>query len=162
MIEEVLEGLEEPRRTSILKYHTEHLSKIDKVPAAIHNHQTWPGGYRDHIIQCFGLARNMYSILPVPFSFDSIIVVLYFHDIEKLFKDTPIDKDDYYDNVLPNTWNINFTSEERNALKYAHGEGDDYRPDKRVMNELAAFCHCVDTISARIYHSVKGIDDETY
>lgn len=42
-----------------------------------------------------------------------------------------------------------------NALEYVEGEREDYTPSKRVMNELGAFCHCCDIISARIWHD-KG------
>ena len=41
--------------------------------------------------------------------------------------------------------------EHKIALKYIHGEGDDYQKDKRVMTPLCAFCHCCDVISARIF-----------
>lgn len=38
-----------------------------------------------------------------------------------------------------------------NALTYVEGEKNDYHPSKRIMNPLAAFVHCCDTISARIW-----------
>ena len=38
---------------------------------------------------------------------------------------------------------------EINTLTYIDGESEDvYNPDRRVMNELASFCHAVDTLSA--------------
>ena len=40
-------------------------------------------------------------------------------------------------------------------LKYVHGEGDDYRKDRRVMSPLAALCHMADVGSARILFDVK-------
>ncbi len=36
-----------------------------------------------------------------------------------------------------------------NALTYVEGELKDYSSKRRVMNELAAFCHHIDNWSAR-------------
>jgi len=38
-----------------------------------------------------------------------------------------------------------------NALKYVHGEGNDYNPEVNVQGPLAAFVHCCDTFSARVW-----------
>lgn len=85
---------------------------------------------------------------------------MYFHDIEKIWKYTEgkvIDKEKWYDEILPSR-GIVFTNEERQALKYIHGEGADYSSQKRVMSPLATFCHIVDTASARIwYDQGKGL-----
>ena len=72
--------------------------------------------------------------------------------------DQSIDKDRYYKVDLPEKYNINFSKQEQNALKYIHGENKDYPPNERIMNELAAFCHSVDTISARIWYN-EGRDN---
>lgn len=44
---------------------------------------------------------------------------------------------------------VGIDSGQRNALTYVEGEINDYSSQKRVMNELAAFCHKVDVWSAR-------------
>ena len=47
---------------------------------------------------------------------------------------------------------IALTAQQHNALAYIHGEGETYRKDLRVAGELAAFCHCCDYLSARLWH----------
>jgi hypothetical protein len=44
------------------------------------------------------------------------------------------------------------TEAHRLGLKHVEGEGDDYQPGRRVMTELAAFCHTIDLMSARVWH----------
>ena len=152
-----LDLLNDARKEAIIKYHNKNLDLINKARGSSHNHQVWEGGYGDHIEECLKIAHNLFhslqAIRPLPFSLDSSIIVLYFHDIEKMYKYTSgvlIDKDKYYNVTLP-AHGIFFTEEERNALTYIHGEGADYSSEMRMMNSLAAFCHVVDTISSRIW-----------
>ncbi len=84
-------------------------------------------------------------------------MVLFLHDLEKPWKEDVdlkakgkraafrLAKIAEYDIVL--------TQEQLNALKYVEGEGNDYRKDKRIMNEMAAFCHLCDVTSARIWYN---------
>jgi hypothetical protein len=54
---------------------------------------------------------------------------------------------------LYDKYGFNFSKKQFNAFCYIHGEPDDeYDPYVRIMNPLAAFCHCCDVISARIWH----------
>lgn len=48
-------------------------------------------------------------------------------------------------------YEIELTEKIKNAIIYVEGEGIDYDPYERVQSDLAAFCHCCDTISARIW-----------
>ncbi len=146
------------RYESVSEYHNIHKHLIDSVVGSGHNHQNWEGGYRDHLLQCFEIADRLYSLADYTFELRSAVIVLYFHDIEKLWRNEKIDKEKYYTEVLPNKFNIIFTNDELNALKYIHGEGDEYRKDKRIMNELASFCHSCDVLSARCFHSIKKIN----
>ncbi|PIZ31985.1 MAG: hypothetical protein COY40_00410 [Alphaproteobacteria bacterium CG_4_10_14_0_8_um_filter_53_9] len=51
-------------------------------------------------------------------------------------------------------YNLSITGYERNALKYAHGEAaESHSKNERLMKELGAFLHMLDTESARIGHS---------
>lgn len=94
-----------------------------------------------------------------PFTLASALIVLYFHDVEKIWKYTTglpegFDKDRFYDEVLPREYNVAFSPEERNALHYVHGESDsEYSPTERKAGPLAALCHSADHISARMWHS---------
>lgn len=161
--EEILK-LNDLRITEVLKFHDEYLDLIMNSKGSSANHQNWQGGYADHIAHCFIICENLYksfiTLGQIDFELSSAKIVLYFHDIEKIWKYTQnitIDKEEWYDKVLPSR-GIVFTSEERHALKYIHGEGDDYSSEKRVMSPLAAFCHIVDTASARIFHDQgKGL-----
>ncbi len=158
MIIDYLVNIKDPRKDKIIKYHNKHIHLIEKAKGSSHNHQAWEGGYKDHILQCFELVEKLYLMLNetcvLPFTKDSAMIVMYFHDIEKIFKyvlGQDINKATYYNNILAEE-GIIFSDQEINALKYIHGEGEDYSSKKRTMNELAAFCHAVDTISARILY----------
>ena len=152
-----LNGLKDPRREAILNFHQEFQDKIYLAKGSSFNHQSWPGGYADHIADAFRICEVLCShlpgIRPVNINLDSALIVIYFHDLEKMWKYTDgtlVDKEEWYNKYLPER-GITFTEEELNALRYTHGEGDDYRKDARVMNELAAICHAADNLSARLW-----------
>ena len=156
---EYLKDLDDPRQGGVLQFHQDHLSLMQKAKGSENKHQVWEGGYLDHIQECFNIADAMYSALsrirPLPFKLAECFIVLYFHDIEKIWKYSTgevINKKHYYTATLPEVYGIVFSKAEENALRYIHGENEDYSKE-RVMNELAAFCHSVDTLSARMWHS---------
>ena len=179
------------RAAGILRFHDDHIDEILSARGSSGgNHQAWEGGLHDHLHHCFVLAQDLYKLLherigpilrfvdvppseytkysgpgPIPFSLESAIVVLYFHDIEKIFKygnrypQRFIEaKDAWYLGILPNKYGISFDEQEYNALKYAHGEGDDHRNDMRVASPLAGFVHSIDNLSARVLHKVRNFD----
>jgi hypothetical protein len=66
---------------------------------------------------------------------------------------TGFDKTKFLFETLAKDYGITFTPEEANALRYIHGEPEaEYNPDTRLMGPLAAFCHSIDTMSARMWH----------
>lgn len=141
-------------------FHMEHLELINASRGSNCKHQAWEGGYRDHLEQCMEIAEKICDFCP-EISLQSVFIVIYFHDIEKIWKYTiglpeNFDKNYWYNCILPDKYNINFTAEELNALKYIHGEGNDYSK-VRIMNELAAVCHSADVISARVFYGKKKI-----
>ena len=153
-----LSELNDPRWDEIIQFHYEFRDKILKAKGSSHNHQNWEGGYVDHITESIDIAYELLHALnkirPVNISYSSAAIVLYFHDIEKIWKYSTgehINKEDWYNKILPER-GIKFSPEELNALKYTHGEGNDYRKDARVMNELAAICHAADNLSARLWY----------
>lgn len=156
-----LQEIEDPRRGAILQFHENHKSEIEISWGSKSKHQAWSGGYLDHLAEIFRIAELMYKGFSeqraLPFCLSSAIVVLYFHDVEKIWKYTTgisncFDKYKYLFETLAVEYQIKFSSEEVNALKYIHGESEtDYNPDTRVMEPLAAFCHCADTLSARLW-----------
>lgn len=177
------------RAAGVLRFHDDHINEILSAKGSSGNHQAWIGGLHDHLLHCFVLAQDLYKLFherigpgphkgqivngildsrPIPFSLESAILVLYFHDIEKIFKYGGLperypkrlidSKDAWYLGVLPITYGIVFDDQEYNALKYAHGEGDDHRKDQRVATPLAGFIHAIDYLSARVLWQIKDFD----
>jgi len=166
--DDLLHLIDDERLPGVLRFHEEFRPLIEVSAGSAKKHQAWPGGYKDHIHQCFRLAFSLYERFKPHwnFSLGSALLVLYFHDLEKIWKYTVglpenFDKSFWYNDVLPNKYGIVFSSEELNALKYVHGEGDDYS-DERVMNELATLCHCADTLSARVFYDLRESELECY
>ena len=156
-----LEGLTDSRREGVLRFYDDHKELIHSSRGSKSKHQAWEGGYADHLAEIFRIADLNYqsysALRPLPFTFDSAIIVLKFHDAEKIWAYTvglPADfnKDTFYDRTLKEKYNIVFSEEERNALHYVHGESDkDYDPHVRKAGRLAAFCHVADHLSARLW-----------
>jgi len=158
---EFLEGLGDRRRDSVLQFHQDYRSAIAMARGSQSKHQAWPGGYLDHLGEIFRIAASLYHSLSqhrsLPFALDAAIVVLYFHDVEKIWKYSTglpdrFDKKTYLFETLHEQYNIQFSPAETNALTYIHGEPEaEYNPETRIMGPLAAFCHAADTLSARLW-----------
>ena len=117
------------------------------------------------------IALALYEMLaskrPLPFSLSSALLVLYLHDIEKPWKyqarleggieeapqfQAKAAQHSFREGKL-SEYGMILTSEEASAFRYVEGERDaDYSNRKRVMNELAGFCHACDVLSARLWH----------
>ncbi len=133
-------------------------------------HHARVGGLRHHLLQMATLYSILYSIFSLlvahrDYTISDGIVVIFLHDIEKLLKYTDQNDLDFYKGqyqsdprimlqgvvrefqipLLPKHWD---------ALKYIHGEGADYDPNRRVMSAFGALCHCADILSARIGHDL--------
>jgi len=157
-----LEQLDDPRKKKILAFHQAHQELMDIAQGSFAKHQAWLGGYQDHIAECFRIAEAMYlglqKIRQVPINLNSALVVLYFHDIEKMWKYSQglppdFDKQCFYRKELREIYGIELTTDELSALKYIHGEPqEEYNATTRLMSPLASFCHCVDTLSARMWY----------
>jgi len=118
-----------------------------------------------------------------PFCLSDALVVLFLHDLEKPFKQDPdvetligsynqfmekelADRTGQFFNpkaarrsfrdALIARYDIKLTDAQKNALQYIEGVPDsEYTSSERTMGELAAFCHCCDVLSARVWHD-KG------
>jgi len=131
------------------------------------NHQNWIGGYFDHVEEVCNYAQKLYELLSqdrkLDFSLSDALLVLFLHDLEK-----PIYYSEFGKNIIKSEteckewffdkFKLKLKEEHLLAIKYIHGEGDDYRNDKRIMSPLCAFCHCCDIISSRIFFNfpLKG------
>lgn len=143
---------------------------FERTPGSTHNHQAWKGGYLDHVIEVLNIAATIYSPLQHtrrshPFSLADAFLVLFLHDIEKPWK-YQVGPDGELEHIpeMRNKaaqhafresklaeYGIILTDEQANALRYVEGELNDYSSRRRVMGPLAAFCHCCDVLSARMY-----------
>ncbi len=170
---ELVMMIDSPNRERCQKLLSDNAERFYDAWGSSHNHQAWTGGYLDHIADVMNLARKLYvpmtAIRELPFTIPDALLVLFLHDIEKPWKsDYGIMMLQRHGlaglewNKLTRSWvrniiiedaGITLTDAQLNAMKYVEGEGGDYSSQRRVMNELAAFCHMCDVASARIWHS---------
>lgn len=154
----------------------DHMSLFVMAKGSTHNHQAWPGGYLQHVADCMTIARrfinNTPSSWPVPFSWGSVVLVLFVHDIEKPFMQQRMAADPEmrpwsdqqrmaFRRSLMAEYKIAITDEEEIALTYIHGEGGAYSRKQRVMNELGALCHMADVGSSRLWWNRNNPKNKT-
>ncbi len=179
-IRALIELIDEPNRSRCRAFLEEHLDRLRLAYGSTYNHQAWEGGYLDHVSEVMNFARFLHHALriigrPLPFTLSDALLVLFLHDAEKPWKyeRTPDGKrvvsgrfttkagQHAFRTELFAKHGFTFTDAQQNALKYVEGEMQDYRGDRRVMNELAAFCHMCDMFSARLFHSYpRDVTDE--
>ena len=161
---EYLQMIPSPNRERCAQLWWDNEERFQHARGSSHNHQAWPGGYVDHVTDVMRIACALYpslqTIRTVPFVLADALLVLFLHDLEKPWREvyhfaTKLEKRRFRATKIAE-YGIELTPAQENALRYVEGEGDEYRPDARVMNELAAFCHMCDVASARIWHSVRG------
>lgn len=153
----------------LYKIMDDHAATFAAAKGSMHNHQAWPGGYWQHVADTMQLAqRIMFATMPkgwpVPFSWSSVVLVLFLHDIEKPFMqermannpEMPLwpkeQRAGFRDGIIYR-YQIAITEEERIALKFIRGEESAHSHKERKMNELGALCHAADVLSARLWHS---------
>lgn len=179
-IERLLELIDEPWRTPAQRILADHRALFERARGSTHNHQTWDGGYIDHVTDGMNYARHLYALdsalgRPMPFSLSDALLIFFLHDLEKPWRilvqesgtavnrpglDTKAAFKAFREAKLVE-YGLQLTPAQRNGLTYVEGEGADYSSQRRVMNELAAFCHKVDVWSARqAYDYPKAAADE--
>ncbi len=176
----LLQLIEEPNGSICMKLYTEHRALFEKARGSTHNHQTWNGGYIDHVTDGMNYARHLYDFdaafgRPLPFTLSDALLVFFLHDLEKPWrilvdetgaasnKPGLASKEAYQkfreDKLVE--YGLALTPQQLNGLTYVEGELKGYSSQQRVMNELAAFCHKVDNWSARgWYNYPKAEGDE--
>jgi hypothetical protein len=171
-IERLIEAIDEPARTACERILRENRELFETSQGSTYNHQAWHGGYIDHITDTMNLAERLYDFLgsfgrPLPFTKSSALLVMFIHDLEKPWRIEALGhgivrnkpgletKEQFaqFRNKKLEEYGLVLTPEEQNAFRYVEGEYKDYKSTERVMNELGAFCHMVDTWSARGWHS---------
>ena len=170
---EVIGKIDEPHRGLCLKVMKDHSERISYAPGSRHNHQAWNGGYLDHLREVSNIAVVLYGALSgcreLPFSLSDALFVLFLHDLEKPWKYTVGEKcleghaaRERFKSELIASYGFDLTPEQQNALDYVHGEIHDFSPWERKSNELAAFVHCCDTLSARLWHDRPLAEGEVW
>lgn len=155
-IEGMLKLMDDHHQSECMDFIKTYEGLINTSKGSAIKHQAWEGGYRDHITEVMRIAVVTYKALamirPLPFSLNHALLGCFLHDVEKLWKHAidPAHKKDIDKNDLIEA---HFTMDDDlwNAVKYAHGEGDDYHPTDRIQGPLAAFVHHCDNTSARIW-----------
>lgn len=157
----------------------DHRALFETARGSTHNHQTWAGGYIDHVTDGMNYARQLYMLelslgRPIPFTLSDALLIFFLHDLEKPWRilvdgsgrtsnksglDTKSAFKAFREDKL-REYGLELTPAQMNALTYVEGEGKDYLSTERVMNELAGFCHMVDVWSARVRHDYPKEVDE--
>ncbi len=161
-LEEFIDQMSEPNRDGCLRFYKDHKERITTAAGSFIKHQAWKGGYNGHLEETLNIAKVTYealtSIRELPFSLPDAYLSLFWHDAEKIFKYTEPKKIFHSENEkftfvleLMREYGIIITDDIKNAIIYVHGEGDMYSSFENVQRPLAAFIHCCDTISARIW-----------
>lgn len=169
-IEYLLGLIDEPNRSACLCLYHDNKVLFCKVQGSTNNHQAWLGGYHDHIEEAMNIAVAVYAMLsarrPLPFSLSDLLLVVFFHDIEKPWKyelrsdgqlhhrpgmEEKADHQRFRMEKL-REYGIVLTPMQENGIAYAEGEIHDYSPRERRMSPLAAAAHMCDVCSARIWH----------
>lgn len=180
-LEKLLSFIDEPNGAGCLRLYKDNEELFKTTYGSVHNHQTWLGGYWDHIHDGLNIAVRQYIMLdgigrPLPFSLSDLLLVYSVHDIEKPWKYQ-------YDNdgnreIIPELvdkqaqhvfrakkleeYKITLNEMQQNGMLYAEGENAAYSPNHRVMNELAAVVHTVDLLSARVYYAHPLATDDPW
>jgi len=177
-IDDLLCYVAEPNRERCQILLQENRRLFETTPGSTHNHQAWPGGYIDHITDGMNLAVHLYRFMesfgrPLPFTLSDALLIFFLHDLEKPWRivvgadgahnkpglDTKEAFKKFREKQLEK-YGIELTPAQHNALTYVEGEYKDYSSKRRVMNELAAFCHLVDTWCARGWYNYPLSGDE--
>jgi hypothetical protein len=146
------------------RFYEDNKERFRIAPGSASKHQAWAKGYCDHLLEVSNIAVCLYKSLgelrPLPFTLEQVLLVLFLHDIEKLFKyendhgpihDLARIDPTVFKRQIISRYGISLSPLEWNALEFIHGENERYSQRKRVIQELGAFCHCCDFLSSRLW-----------
>lgn len=164
--------IDEPNQTICIKFIDKNIKRLTHAKGSAIKHQAWPGGYIDHISEVMHIAHLLYPVLnakrKLPFSLSDALLTLFLHDLEKPWKhiETGTDftkveaKEFRKEKILE--YGFELTDEHWNAIKYVEGENENYHPTKRMQGPLAAFIHCCDTLSARVWYDYPSLGEKYF
>ncbi len=178
-IEALIDLIDEPNRTVCRAILTDNRGLFEQARGSTHNHQTWDGGYIDHVTDGMNYARHLYAFVeafgrPLPFSVSDALLVFFLHDLEKPWRilvnangeasnrEEISTKEDFqnFRRTMLRSYGLELTPYQDNGFTYVEGELADYSSLRRVMNELAAFCHKVDNWCARGWYNYPKAEDD--
>lgn len=176
---ELLKLIDNPNRSICYQFLDDNKDILATARGGKSKHQAWDGGYVDHITEVMNIAVALYEPLderrPLPFSLSDSLLVLFLHDVDKLWRYTTENgrivekadmdnkkKRDAFTQKKVTEYGFQLTEEHQNALKYVEGEVSDYDPYNRIQRPLAAFCHLCDTTSARIWFDFPLIENDPW
>lgn len=169
--------LMEPEHARVCREICEEYSTIIyKIPGSNTKHQAWEGGFISHVEEAMNIGLNLFEMLDERRKLDmaksDVLFCIFLHDFDKLLRykvhsdgswsRKPYNKD-YHEiavKKLATAYHYNLTLEQKNALKYAHGEGDDHHPTDRIILPLGTIVHCADIISARVWYDYGHKHDD--
>ena len=179
-IEQLIDLIREPNRSICHHILRDNRELFEQARGSTHNHQTWDGGYIDHVTDGMNYARHLYAFdeafgRPLKFSMSDALLVFFLHDLEKPWRilvdaegrasnreglATKAEFKQFREDKLK-AYGLALTPDQLNGFTYVEGEIQDYSSKRRVMNELAAFCHKVDNWCARGWYDYpKAEGDE--
>ena len=179
-IEHLLGLIDAPNRSICGRILDDNRALFETAQGSTHNHQAWQGGYIDHVTDGMNYMCHLYAFdkafeRSLPFTLSDALLVFFLHDLEKPWRilvnangeasnheslSTKEDFKKFRENKLAEQGLI-LTPYQMNAFTYIEGEHKDYSSKRRVMNELAAFCHKVDNWCARGWYDYpKSAGDE--
>ncbi len=180
LLDDLVLLIHEPQQTPVRQLVADHRQLFETVQGSANKHQAWPGGYVDHVCEVMNLAVQLDTVMrqlrPLPYSLSDALLVLFLHDSEKPWKYrlTAAGQAEIIPELADKSaqhkfraaklaeYGITLTEPQLNAMQYVEGEMGDYSPERRVMNELAAFCHMCDVASARVWHAYPAAADDPW
>lgn len=170
-IDELLAAIDGENGQGCRRLYDTYRHRFEVSPGSSHNHQCWPGGYIDHVVDAMNTGSKVYdlyhSLRPLPFPKSDVLLIVFLHDLEKSFRyteedGTPVQNPvfvakeelEIFKRDLIAHFGITLTPQQSNALEFVEGIRDHkYRRDARVMGELAVLCHIADLTSARLWYN---------
>ncbi len=167
-IEYFLDHINKENRDACLSMHSHFTSNYSDAKWSQYKHQAWEWGYQQHIKDILNISKRLYENVYTDFwrpnfNIEDSYEVLFLHDIEKPIKYTKNRTQEVLLLQWANTYQIReylikkfwiiIRPDIAWALKYIHGEWDDYTNKKRIMSELWTHCHIADNMSSWIFHN---------
>lgn len=145
-IEALVDLIDEPNCRLVKEILHDHRALFERSRGSTHNHQTWDGGYIDHVTDGMNYTRHLYAMTaglgrPLPFKLSDALLIFFLHDLEKPWRilvqqsgvainrsglDTKTAFKAFRESKLTE-YGLVLTPDQVNGLTYVEGEGADYK-----------------------------------